>query len=1011
MNQRKRIMGEDREHQDELTGLLNAAGFSDVVSNALQLHNTDSSVLFLDLSNFKAFNAKHGRFAGDQLLKHTAAILQSLYPSCPCARLGEDHFTLLCPSVQAEIIANRLNEELEKFAPGENVVAKAGCAACEKGTDNLAVTERARIACESIKHIYGASFCMYDPSMLKDMLRRKYILDHVQEAIDKDWIHPYYQPIVRTITGRVCAVESLARWIEDDGTFLRPDQFIDLLEEARMISMVDLHIAKDVCRDLRSRLDRHLPVVPVSINLSRLDFMDQTVFEQLNDILEEYHINHDLIDVEVTERVLNTDDGSLYANIEQYRKAGYEIWMDDFGSGYSSLNVLKDFSFDVIKIDMKFLNARNEKAARRSRMIVANIINMAKQLGIRTLCEGVETEAYQKALARDGCEMLQGYYYAKPLPLAQLEKTEFVFENKAERGYMQATGRINLLSPDPLLDAQDTMIPTVLAEMGPDGMRIVQSNPGFQDFIQSAGFKDTNEMLEPRFTRVREQIADAVRRSFDAKQKVSFDVLLNARYISITIQSIACNQEDGRCTFVARLSDLSQLTGIGNFNLRDKVTNSLCSIFERIDMFDLDHDVVRTIYQDNSMYRGKYDGETNENAVLGFAQLNVYPNDRADFIKTYDFKGIQERIYKSGMRYEAGFFRSLDANGNYRLQIYVLIPAVVDGTNVLLSCSVSASDAFISIADKMMDHGTILHARVTQDASSFARITDNDVESMKDAEIRTFFDNAKIGIFWKDINRRFIDGNAFFRDYYGFTQSSDFVGKTDEEMGWHVNPDPFKNDEYRVLHYGEQINGAMGTCISHGKIRQIMAYKAPIYRNGNIVGLVGYFVDLSMLASGNKKVRQIHQDSVTGLLDRRGLYDAFCHYQDAWKKEHRDFALMYLQIENMQAINQKYGYQKADEILKSIGDHLVDLLGQDSAIGRLNAGNFLVIQQMDGEDELKNTLRRIGSSASVNPDLSSQQDLSISGFLFGSLSKEESQGLISRGLESTDMINKAENAD
>ena len=114
----------------------------------------------------------------------------------------------------------------------------------------------------------------------------------------------------------------------------------------------------------------------------------------------------------------------------------------------------------------------------------------------------------------------------------------------------------------------------------------------------------------------------------------------------------------------------------------------------------------------------------------------------------------------------------------------------------------------------------------------------------------------------------------------------------DEEMGWHVSPDRFKNDEYRVLHYCEQINDAKETCISHGKIRFIKAWKFSIIRNSSIVGLVGYFVDPGIVAAGTQNITAIHQDSVTGMLDRRGLYDAFCQYQSSWQKEHLDFALM-----------------------------------------------------------------------------------------------------------------------
>ena len=238
----------------------------------------------------------------------------------------------------------------------------------------------------------------------------------MKKAVSEGWIKVFYQPVVRCDTGKgeLCGYEALARW--DDPTYglLPPFVFIETLEEYREIDKLDRCIVEQVCRDLRAELDADRPVVPVSLNFSRLDFELYDVPAFLAEMTEKYQIPSNLLDVEITESALSGRGTNLQEYMATLRENDFSLWLDDFGSGYSSLNVLKDFRFDVLKIDMVFLRGFEDN--KKSHSILRSIVALATELGMTTLCEGVETIEQYEFLHSIGCDRAQGYYFGKPQP-------------------------------------------------------------------------------------------------------------------------------------------------------------------------------------------------------------------------------------------------------------------------------------------------------------------------------------------------------------------------------------------------------------------------------------------------------------------------------------------------------------------------------------------------------------------------------------------------------------------
>ena len=251
------------------------------------------------------------------------------------------------------------------------------------------------------------------PGVTVDRDIRDYVISHLDEAIENHWIQVYYQPVIRTLTGELCGMEALARWVDPQIGFLSPASFIPVLEQVRLIHQLDAYVLEEVCHMLRQRLNHDLPITPVSFNLSRYDFDMVDVFHLVEKTRATYQIPRDALHVEITESALAENDDAVHRAVDRLRDEGYEIWLDDFGSGYSSLNILKDYTVDLIKLDMGFLRSFTEK----SRDIICSVIDMAKELGIKTLAEGVETQEHAEFLASIGCGRQQGYYYGKPQPL------------------------------------------------------------------------------------------------------------------------------------------------------------------------------------------------------------------------------------------------------------------------------------------------------------------------------------------------------------------------------------------------------------------------------------------------------------------------------------------------------------------------------------------------------------------------------------------------------------------
>ena len=410
--------------RDTLTGLYAFEYFTTMIGRRLQedVVKLDQWIyLFMDITSFKVFNDQRGFEEGNKFLKEVGQVLLEKFPNALITRQSDDHYVVFCLNENIEEILTSINDGIEHLdldiRPGIKV---GGYVLRDKKEDPHESIEKARYACTELKNHYSGIFLKYDKEMHDNYRLVQYIVRHIDEAIENNYIKAFYQPVAWSSDRTICGVEALARWIDPKYGFLTPNLFIGALEDSQLIYKLDIAVLRIVCKDIKHNIENNLPVIPVSINFSRYDFAVVDIVSMIDEVVNEYGISKDLLHVEITESALTKDEENLKRAMARLHQLGYAIWLDDFGSGYSSFNVLKDFDFDMLKLDMKFLVGFEGNA--KAKTLIKAVVQLADQIGMKTLCEGVETLKEAEFLKSVNCGRLQGYLIGKPMPYDDLKQ-------------------------------------------------------------------------------------------------------------------------------------------------------------------------------------------------------------------------------------------------------------------------------------------------------------------------------------------------------------------------------------------------------------------------------------------------------------------------------------------------------------------------------------------------------------------------------------------------------------
>lgn len=415
-----------RSESDELTGLLRRRPFYRKGSDYLKSHeNRDCWVLFLDVRNFKVLNDLYGAKEGDKLLKDMGGMIQRWCDEFDslCSRFEADHFVVLTSESEEriEIFVNDVCDHLAQYPL--NIAIEGYCGLCfitDKETDINLWCDRAHIAAREIRDIHMKRMSFYDDFHRQRMVHEQIIVNEMENALRKRQFKLYLQPKYNMVTGEIIGAEALVRWIHPEKGMISPGEFIPVFEKNGFIGKLDFYMFEETCRMLHKWKEEGKKLLPVSVNLSRIGFYNAELCERLCEIAEKYQVSTKYLELEVTESAYVQDSRNMMTALQKLREKGFRILMDDFGSGYSSLNMLKEAPIDEIKLDMRFLSDADPYD--RAEKILGTVIAMGNEMGLSVLAEGVETREQVEMLIGDACYKAQGFFYSRPIPVDAYEK-------------------------------------------------------------------------------------------------------------------------------------------------------------------------------------------------------------------------------------------------------------------------------------------------------------------------------------------------------------------------------------------------------------------------------------------------------------------------------------------------------------------------------------------------------------------------------------------------------------
>ena len=416
-------MEKDSLQYDQLTGLLVRESFYHSTRRNFSKYPDETFALMLvDINRLTMINELFGLNEGDKLLKYLGNTLQRVFlgvqGSC-CARLQADLFAVsfVYHEEDVENYISVIESEIKKYSLSLNIdiLLSFGIYVVEdKKMEGPLMRYRASLALKSVKGNYIRHYAFYDADMRERVLKEQKITQTMSRALENNEFSVYYQPKHSLEDGSIIGAEALVRWFSSERGMISPAEFVPIFEGNGFIMKLDMFVWEEVCKFIKSGMDAGNDIVPISVNISRIDLYNPELCSFIKGLVEKYDIPRSKLELEFTESAFMENPQLLIQTMSTLRDYGFTVEIDDFGSGYSSLNMLKDAPVDVLKIDLHFLAKGNN--GERADSIMSAIVRMAKMLGMLSIVEGVETQAQIDFLKTIGCTMVQGYYFAKPMP-------------------------------------------------------------------------------------------------------------------------------------------------------------------------------------------------------------------------------------------------------------------------------------------------------------------------------------------------------------------------------------------------------------------------------------------------------------------------------------------------------------------------------------------------------------------------------------------------------------------
>ena len=652
-----------RVYTDDLTGLSNMRSFFTTAprrrASILEM-GKNPVMLYFNLIGLKHFNRQYGYEEGNRLIVAFSEVMKNHFSQDAMCRIGLDHFAAVSEEEGLEETLEKIFDESREINSKRTLPVRVGIYRdSTEAVDVSVACDRAKYACDLLRGSADSAFMYFRKEMHEQLLKARYIVNHLDQALSEHWIQVYYQPLVRAINGRVCDEEALSRWVDPEKGILSPGDFIPVLEGAGLIYKMDLYVLDQILEKMKSLKAEGLTVVPHSVNLSRSDFDACDIVEEIRTRVDAASVPHSKITIEITESIIGSDFEFMKEQVERFRDLGFPVWMDDFGSGYSSLDVLQSIRFDLIKFDMSFMRKLDE--GEDGKIILSKLMEMANALGVDTVCEGVETEAQKQFLQEIGCSKLQGYYYCRPIPYSEIleryrKGIQIGFENSEEADYFETVGRVNLYDLGVIASDENDVfrnsfstVPMCVIEVKEDMARFVRSNQSCRDFIHRF-FGSGLSLLGQDFFRFETTFMNNLVKTCKETTTRSFydELMPDGSTVHSFVRRIDTNPVTGSIAMVVAVLSISEPDETASYA---EIARALAADYVNIYAVDLDTDK----FIEYSSVAGKEELAMERHGEHFFALAGkeaagrVYEEDRAVFLETFTKENVERDLDEQGV--------------------------------------------------------------------------------------------------------------------------------------------------------------------------------------------------------------------------------------------------------------------------------------------------------------------------------------------------------------------------
>ena len=927
---------------DMLTGLPGPMQFSSHVE-ALCRNGTAAgkyAVLAFNIERFRLINERFGLREGDLCLKRLAGILTRVFPGGIVCRYAVDTFYVFTQTAHMDDALEIYRELLKKqMSPEWKCVVNIGVFLMPSRELPVGVCmSHAMQACRSLTGTNGKRIAYYDRALEKEIAFAQYIEGHLEEAVSRGWIKVYYQPVVRPVNMALCSMEALARWEDPNFGFLVPGQFIPILEEKKQIHKLDRAMISLVCREYEKRVSQGKEVVPVSFNLSRYDFLTGDIVSFIEDEVRTHHVPKDMIHVEITESMLVNEEEMVASAVKRLHEAGYQVWMDDFGSGYSSLNLLKDYDFDKIKLDMKFFSTFTQK----SKHIVMTMVRMIKELHSQTLAEGVETAEEFEFLKRIGCERAQGYYLGKPAPydetLDHVRTLGEHIEPRPTRRFVDKAIKTDFL--------QDT--PMALVVMTGTKLSYLYLRSDYREILEqihrSTG-TDFADVKHAEKTTLWKQVINFLK-TMDKEGSEGVTYLADGYiYIRLECRVMSVLQKEN-CRIYATGLTLVSANKTGIRHLNEAVLRNVGQLFSYAAIASVPDNTIQII----SNYTGVSAEYLGVSFLAQFMQEGyrkiIHPMDQERYEHFINRDRLRAEL--SGRQFVAGVFRTLSDKGNYPWILH------------LISRFSEFSERFLYLTIPITWNTPEVIAAMYENYSKGDALDPEESILLKSELWDSLVDFMPFRFFWKDREHRFLGASHSFLTYYGVSLK-DIVGKKEEEItAWVIDRRLYIEDENRCMQEGKAVLNTEGQVVVGGIPRHILSSKVPVFSNGEVIGLIGYFVseeEFKAVEASRQKLLTV--DALTGVLNIHGFVGETYRLAQIYHHQGVDFAMASIRIQGIEEVWSSYGEKFTRGVVKEITRVIQKTLGNRGELARLSEDFFLALLSFRRRDELSALMEKV----------------------------------------------------